>query len=312
MRVAITGGTGFVGRHLATRLSDHGHEVVLVARGIDRRDRSVTGLPRTRLVRAPLTDEARLREAFEGCDAVAHCAGINRELGAQTYGAVHIEGTRTVVAAARAAGVRRIAMLSFLRARPDCGSGYHESKWAAEEMVRSSELEWTVLKCGVIYGHGDHLLDHLSRALQTFPIFATVGLRDRPLRPVAIADVVRILEAALIDGTLGRRTIAVIGPEEMPLGQAVRRVAAVIGRRSVIIRLPVAIQLGLAWVAERLMTIPLISIAQVRILAEGVVEPLPFADDPPADLVPSTPFDAESIRAGLPPPGGFGRHDLRW
>ena len=312
MRVAITGGTGFVGRHLAARLSAHGHEVVLVARGVDRRDEASRKLPRTTFVSASLTDAALLREAFPGCEAVAHCAGINRELGEQTYRTVHIEGTRTVVAAAQAAGVHRIAMLSFLRARPGCGSGYHESKWAAEEIVRSSELEWTVLKSGVIYGRGDHMLDHLSRALHTFPVFATVGLRDRPVRPVAVADVARILESALIDGTLARRTIAVLGPDEMTLGQAVRRVAAVVGRRPLMIRLPVPLHVGLAWVLERVMTVPLTSIAQVRILAEGVVQPLPFADEPPTDLVPRTLFDADSIRAGLPPPGGFGRRDLRW
>jgi uncharacterized protein YbjT (DUF2867 family) len=311
VKVAITGGTGFVGRHLAARLSAHGHEVILVARGVDRRDRSVSHLPGTRLVRASLSDVERLGDAFEGCQAVAHCAGINRELGAQTYRTVHVEGTRTVVAAARKAGVSRIAILSFLRARPDCGSGYHESKWAAEEIVRSSELEWTVLKSGVIYGRGDHLLDHLSRALHTFPIFATVGLRDRPLRPVAVGDVARILESALIDATLARRTISVLGPDELRLGEAVRRVAAVIGRRPLVVPLPVAIHLGLAWIAERLMTIPLISIAQVRILAEGVIVPLPSADEPPADLVPTTRFDVDSIRAGLPSPGGFGRRDFR-
>jgi uncharacterized protein YbjT (DUF2867 family) len=311
VRVAITGGTGFVGRHLAAARSARGHDVVLVARGIDRRDEAVLKLPRTRFVRASLSDEAGLRAAFDGCDAVAHCAGINREIGTQTYRTVHVEGTRTVVAAAQATGVRRIAMLSFLRARPGCGSGYHESKWAAEAIVRSSALEWTVLKSGVIYGRGDHMLDHLSRSLHTFPVFATVGLRDRPLRPVAVADIARILESALIDGTLVRRTIAVLGPDELTLGEAVRRVAAVVGRRTVIVPLPAAVHLGLAWTAERLMTIPLISIAQVRILAEGVVEPLPFAEDPPASLVPTTLFDADSIRAGLPPPGGFGRRDLR-
>jgi NADH dehydrogenase len=311
VKVAITGGTGFVGRHLAAELSAHGHDVVLVARGVDRRDEATRDLPRTMFVRASLSDEAGLREAFDGCDAVAHCAGINREIGRQTYRTVHVEGTRTVVAAALAGGVRRIAMLSFLRARPGCGSGYHESKWAAEEAVRSSGLDWTVLKSGVIYGRGDHMLDHLSRALHTFPVFATVGLRDRALRPVSVVDIARILESALIDGTLVRRTIAVLGPDELTLGEAVRRVASVVGRRPLIVRLPVLVHLGLAWLAEELMTIPFISIAQVRILAEGVIEPLPFGDDPPAALVPTTLFDADSIRAGLPAPGGFSRRDLR-
>ena len=60
------------------------------------------------------------------------------------------------------------------------------------------------------------------------------------------------------------------------------------------------------------MRVPLISTAQVQILAEGIVEALPFADPPPADLAPTTPFSDGVIRAGLPEPGGFGRADLRW
>ena len=50
-------------------------------------------------------------------------------------------------------------MLSFLRARPDCGSPYHESKWAAEQLIRESGLDYTILKAGMIYGRGDHLID---------------------------------------------------------------------------------------------------------------------------------------------------------
>jgi len=59
----------------------------------------------------------------------------------------------------------KIAITGFLRARPDCGSAYHESKWAAEEMVRSSGLEFTILKAGMIYGHGDHLVASLEGRL---------------------------------------------------------------------------------------------------------------------------------------------------
>jgi NADH dehydrogenase len=156
------------------------------------------------------------------------------------------------------------------------------------------------------------MLDHLSHAFHTFPLFALVGLRDRPVRPVAVDDVARILEAAgLGDPRLADATIAVLGPESMPLGEAVRRVARVTGRHPLFIRLPIGAHLVIARVAEWTMRVPLITCAQVRILAEGVVEPAPFACDPPDDLVPMTPFDAETIRRGLPEPGGFGLADLR-
>jgi NADH dehydrogenase len=157
------------------------------------------------------------------------------------------------------------------------------------------------------------MLDHLSHAFHTFPVFGLVGLRERPVRPVAVDDVARILEAAALgDPRLANRTIQVLGPESMPLGEAVRRVARVTGRRPVYVRLPIAAHLVIARVAEALMRVPLVSIAQVHILAEGIVEAAPFADPPPADLAPSTPFADDVIRAGLPEPGRFGCADLRW
>jgi NADH dehydrogenase len=298
-RIAVTGATGFVGRHVARRLEAAGHEVVSLSR------RTGTDLA------AP--DPAALRSALAGCDAVVHCAGINRQLGTQRYDAIHIRGTRALVKAARAAGVGHISVLSFLRARPDGPTAYHRSKWAAEVIVRDSGIPCTVLKAGVIHGRGDHMLDHLSHALHSFPVFGLVGMREQPVRPVAIDDVARILEAAATgDERLRDQTIAVLGPDEMMLGDAVRRVAHAIGRRPLYVRLPVIAHLALARVFEALMRVPLISIAQVHILAEGVVEAAPPAPEPPSDLVPRTPFSAEVIRRGLPEPGAFGCRDLRW
>ncbi len=244
-----------------------------------------------------------------GCDAVAHCAGINREIGAQTYDAVHVDGTRNLVAAAETAGVKRIVLVSFLRARPDCGSPYHESKWAAEEIVRASSLEWTIVKPGMMFGRGDHMLDHLSRALRTFPVY--VGIGPRRVRPLAVADLVRVMAAALVDGRLAGRTFAVTGPEEMTFDDAVRMVATEIDRHPLFLRAPLAFHRVLAWCSEKLMVIPLVSAAQVRMLSEGVVVPTLAPDALPADLVPAQPFAPGPIRAGLPEPARFGARDLR-
>jgi NADH dehydrogenase len=158
-RIAVTGAAGFVGRHVVQRLEAAGHEVVSLSR------RTGTDLA------AP--DLAGLRDVLAGCDAVVHCAGINREIGGQTYDAIHVRGTQALVDGARAAGVRHISVLSFLRARSDGPTAYHRSKWAAEAIVRDSGIPYTVLKSGVIHGRGDHMLDHLSHAL------SVPGLRPR-------------------------------------------------------------------------------------------------------------------------------------
>lgn len=311
MKIAITGGTGFVGGHLARRLVREGHQVALIARGVDQRD------GRTRLLRNvsfhPIgtDDEQALAAVFEGCDAVAHCAGINREIGPQTYKRVQVEGTRNVVSAAKYARVRKIVLLSFLRARPNCGSPYHESKWAAEQIVRACGLDYTILKAGVIYGRGDHMLDHLSHAFHTFPVFGLVGFKDQLVRPLGVEEMARVLQAALLDGRLSGQTVAVMGPEEMTLSDAVRRVARVAGKRPWMVRLPLWFHYAFAWMVERLMVVPLVSVAQVRILSEGVVEAVPVCDTLPADLKPRLYFTQEQIHKGLPEAKPFRLADCR-
>jgi NADH dehydrogenase len=304
MRIAITGATGFVGSHLTVRLASEGHEVVRIAR----RSRSEDA----ELVVTSLDDVDYLAGVFAGCDAVAHCAGINREIGDQTYERVHVHGTHNVVEAAKRAGVQKIVLMSFLRARPDCGSPYHESKWAAEEIVRDSGLDYTVLKAGVIYGCGDHMLDHLSHALFTFPVFATVGLQEKSVRPLAIADLVHVMRAALVDRRMKRQTVAVLGPEEIYLSEAVRRVGEVVGKQPLIVPLPVTLHQLMARLWELTMTVPLASVAQVRILSEGVVDPGSPVVPLPYDLIPTRRFTTDQIRSGLPAPGPFCVGDLRW
>lgn len=258
-----------------------------------------------------LADVDRLTEIFAGCQAVAHCAGINRELDDQTYTRVHVEATRNVVEAAKRAGVEKIVLTSFLRARPDCGSPYHESKWTAEEIVRNSGLDYTVFKAGVIYGRGDHMLNHLSHALFTFPVFATIGLNEKSIRPLAIEDLVHVMRAALIDRRMKRQTVAVVGPEEIYLSEAVRRVAEVVGKQPLLFSLPVICHQLLARFWELTMTTPLSSMAQVRILSEGIVEPASPVVPLPYDLIPTRRFTTDQIRSGLPAPRPFCAGDLR-
>lgn len=300
MRVAITGGTGLVGRALVRTLAAEGHDVVVVSRSPET---ATFDVPGERLSRAgaSVTDREALVRAFEGTDAVAHLAGINREVGDQTFDAVHVRGTRATVAAAEAVGADRVALTSFLRARPNCGSGYLESKWRSEEIVREAPIDTTVLKPGVVYGEGDQMVTHIARSLATVPLFGSISMRQTLIRPVAVAELANVLAASVVDGRLTGETVPVLGPETLTLVEAVRRIGAVVGRDPFVVPLPTALHLVLAGIQERVMETPVIARAQVQMLTDDLVEPAPpdRCTPLPADLEPSQPFTSAAIERAL-------------
>lgn len=162
----------------------------------------------------------------------------------------------------------------------------------------------------MMYGRGDHMLDHLSKALLTFPVYVGIGERRR-VRPLAIEDAVGVFQAAVVDGRLSRKTVALLGPSEMSFDEVARRVARVLGKRRLFLSAPLAFHYLLARISEATMSVPLVARAQVRILQEGLVEPACAPDALPGDLAPRVELDEHSIRRGLPDRlERFGRADL--
>ena len=91
MRVAITGGTGFIGRHLAGDLANRGDQIVVIARGLYTRGTGIPSHNNIPFVQANVTDSAALVQAFASCDAVVHCAGTSQDK-SQTFQQVHVQG----------------------------------------------------------------------------------------------------------------------------------------------------------------------------------------------------------------------------
>jgi uncharacterized protein YbjT (DUF2867 family) len=117
MLVAITGATGFVGRHITAQLLRRGHRVRALVR--DQRRGKFLEAQGATLVEGSLRGRDALAVLLDGADAVVHLVGIIVESGSSTFDAVHVEGTRRMLDAALAAGVRRYIHVSALGARAD-------------------------------------------------------------------------------------------------------------------------------------------------------------------------------------------------
>jgi NADH dehydrogenase len=207
-----------------------------------------------------------------------------------------------VVAAAARAQVKKFVLVSFLKARPSKTSRYLDTKWKAEEIVRNSGLDFTIVKPGMVYGKGDQMITNIVDGLRKFPVvgfWPTVGLMEKTVNPLYIDDFVRILIAALLEERMIRQTIGVFGPDYITLTKAVFRVAAVMGKPVLPVPMPVLGQYLVAFGMERMMKNPLVTMSQIRMLADGMDEPTPESDLPPTDLHPQTMFTPESIKASF-------------
>jgi nucleoside-diphosphate-sugar epimerase len=299
MKIAITGGTGFIGRHVALDLLERGQAVTVISRGLY--TRNAQSIPGAQAAQADVTDTAELGKALAGAEVVVDCAGTSVEDNSQTFQHVHVDGARSLVEAARAARVKKIVLVSYVTVRPGTRSAYYDTKWQGEAIIRSSGLNFVIIKAGLVYGPGDHMLNNLGNLFHRMPIFATVGIRERTVRPVSIDDLVAVIRVAATDDRLSRQILVVTGPEELPFSTVARKIARAMGRPFLLVLpAPVLFQRMLAWFSQRFMARPLITPSQVDMLADGDAIAAPDLQELPADIKPNTLFSEEQIRKGLP------------
>ena len=263
-RIAITGGTGFVGLHTSRALVAAGHEVRLVARGQRRNPR----LPGTELVRADVTGGDGLVDALRGCDAVLHLVAIIRERGAQTFDRVNRQGAENLAKAAREAGVGHIVHLSALGADPDPRYPYLQTKWLGEQAVVGSGVAYDVLRPSLMFGTGDGFFTQLVKLVRWNPVVPIPGDGRAMFQPFAVTDLARIVVQCVESGPR-RRVVEVGGPDWLTLEEIVGIVKQVMGTRRRNVHVPVPAILPAAFLFDLLMSKPLVTPQQLKMLAKS-------------------------------------------
>ena len=231
MKVCITGGTGFVGREVVRQLRAARHEVGL-------------------LTRATLVDPDTCATAVRGCDAVIHLVGRISEVGEQTFENVHPRLTAKVVRAATQAGVRRFIHMSALGTRANAPARYHQTKWAAEEIVRACSFDWTIFRPSIIYGPGDGFVNLFARVAKFSPVVPLLGGGRTRFQPVSVENVARGFVLSLAEPRACGKVFVLCGDEVLTLRAIVETVLAVTGRRRWKLTLPFGVARLQAALAE--------------------------------------------------------------
>jgi NADH dehydrogenase len=229
-----------VGRATVDALLARGHEVRLMSRNAQ--DDVKEWKHRVEAFPGDVSNEVEVRGAAEGCEAVIHLTAIVAESPPETtFEQVNVEGTRHLVREAERAAVRRFVYVSSLGA--DRGeSPYHRSKLRAEEVTRTFDGKWIIVRPGNVYGNGDEQLSLILKMVRSLPAVPVIAGGDRPFQPIWADDAGAALALAAERDDLAGRVLEVAGPEQTTFDDVVERLARITKRDP--IRLPVPVPLA--------------------------------------------------------------------
>lgn len=233
LRIAVLGGTGFVGHSLCERLVMAGHEVRILARHAERH-RDLLVLPTSQVVEADVHNPAVLKRELQGLDVAVNLVGILNEAGrgGKGFERAHAELPAKVVQACRQSGVTRLLHMSALHASPDGPSHYLRSKGRGEQIVHAAEsntLHVTSFRPSVIFGPGDSFTNRFAGLLRQVPFVFPLACASARLQPVHVEDVVQAFVLAIDrHATFGKR-YNLCGPQVYSLREIVTYLARQLG-----------------------------------------------------------------------------------
>ena len=246
-KVLVIGGSGFIGRHVGAALARRGIEVTVPSRRRERAKHLIL-LPTVDVVETDVLASGVLERLVRRQDAVINLVGV---LHGPNFEKPHVELPRALVAACRAAGVKRLVHMSALGAAADAPSAYQRSKAKGEQAVlEAKDLDVTVFRPSVVFGPEDKFLNTFACLARATPVLA-VPSPDARFQPVYVGDVANAIVASLNEPAAHGAAYELVGPREYTLKELVQRVCEWTGRGRLVIGLSPTLSYVQAWFLEK-------------------------------------------------------------
>ena len=229
MKVLVAGASGFVGRRLSTALASDGHDVMAMTRHPDRY--AGAGTP----VRGDVGDPASLGPAMAGCEAAYY---LVHSLSESDFERKDAAAATAFGAAAARSRLRRVIYLGGLGDETDVLSAHLRSRREVEKLLGSAGVPVTVIRAGIVIGHGGISWELTRQLVEHLPLMITPTWVYTRTQPIAVDDVVRYLAGVLTLPETAGRVFEAGGPEVLQYATMLRRVAAIEGRPLPILPVP--------------------------------------------------------------------------
>lgn len=241
-RIAILGGTGFVGHSLCNRLSRDGYELKVLTRSREYNRDNLILLPGLDLVEANVHDPEQLKFHLSDCDAVINLIGILNEKGNSGNGfrRVHVKLVENLISACSENGIRRILQMSALNADAANGkSHYLRTKGEAEDLLHSNNagIHVTSFRPSVIFGRNDSFFNRFANLLKMTPLFFPLACHGTKFAPVYVLDLAEMMARSIKDPDSYNQKFQLCGPKTYTLEELVNYTANATDVRRTIIPL---------------------------------------------------------------------------
>jgi uncharacterized protein YbjT (DUF2867 family) len=249
--ILLTGGSGFVGGHIAQALRDSGRSVRCLVR--DRRKAAKLEALGCELVEGDLTDLVALRAGVDGAETVVHVAAI-RQGKREEFQRVMVDGTRSLLEEARDAGVQRFVQMSAL-GTTDESKGlvpYYGAKWQQEQDVQSSGLPYVIFRPSFIFAGDGGILPTFRKLAKLAPVTAIIGSGEQRIQPIWADDLAAYFAKAVDSGTAAGRIVELGGPDVVSWNEFWARLKRALGKKRPSMHVPVGLMKVPALVTERL------------------------------------------------------------
>lgn len=253
MLVLVTGGAGFVGNNIISKLVDKGYEVRAVVRNPEKAHKRLGHFgDKIEIAQGDVTKRDDWAVLMKGVDAVVHTVAISMEKGGQTYDDVNYQGTINVVDAAVDAGVGRFINISQNGADASLPYRFLASKGKAQDYVAMQDnLNWTAIRPSAIFGPQDEFFNTFARLVKLTPIiFPLIGGGKAEFQPVSIFDVAEATVRSIEDDSTIGKELVVGGPEVLTLGEIEKRVVKALNTSRIFVPAPVALLRPAVFVME--------------------------------------------------------------